>query len=74
MHQPVDLKAEGPFEEITLSKEPPPTIGAYTCYELRNKFEDTIDSDLNGNCEVDIADIGIFVEQWLECNDPEGCP
>ena len=61
------------FEEINLSKEPPPEIGAYTCYELRNVFGDAITMDLNGNCAVDIGDLELFADRWLNCNDPAGC-
>ncbi len=28
--------------------------------------------DFNGNCNVDTVDFSIFVEQWLNCTDPEG--
>jgi len=61
------------FEEINLSKEAPPVIGAYTCYELRNVFGDAITMDLNENCAVDLGDLELFADRWLNCNDPAGC-
>jgi hypothetical protein len=62
------------FEEINLSKEPPPEIGAYTCYELINVFGDSIIMDFNGDCIVNLGDLELFVDRWLTCNDPAGCP
>ena len=29
--------------------------------------------DLNGNCIVNLVDLGIFAEHWLECTAPK-CP
>jgi hypothetical protein len=61
------------FEEINLSKEAPPEIGAYTCFELRDTFGDFLTMDLNGNCVVDIYDLDLFADKWLTCNNPTGC-
>lgn len=62
------------FEEIFLSEEPRPQIGAYTCYELNDKYGAGLAADLNGNCTVNIEDLGLFAMQWLDCVDPAGCP
>jgi hypothetical protein len=61
------------FEEINLSKEAPPVIGAYTCYELHDKFGEFLAMDLNHDCTVDFWDLDLFANQWLNCNDPAGC-
>ncbi len=62
------------FEEIFLSEQPRPAVGAYTCYELNNKYPDQgLASDLNGNCKIDIGDLELFAIQWLDCVDPAGC-
>jgi hypothetical protein len=29
--------------------------------------------DLNGNCVVDFEDVALMVDNWLICNDPNGC-
>lgn len=61
------------FEEIYLSKEPPQDIGAYTCSE-QISISGSMLTDLNDDCEIDILDVGLFVEDWVNCNDPAGCP
>ena len=61
------------FEEIYLSKEPPQTISGYTCADKLSKSSGML-TDLNGDCNIDILDLGLFVEQWVNCNDPAGCP
>lgn len=30
-----------------------------------------IDSDLNRDCYVDLLDLAVFADEWLECNDPQ---
>lgn len=62
------------FEEIILSKNPRPAIGAYTCYEQANKFGGYNPADLNYDCNVDFEDLEAFVGNWLNCTDPAGCP
>ena len=62
------------FEEIVLSEQPRPTIGAYTCYELRGKFGGGITGDLDGNCVIGVGDLERFAVEWLDCVDPAGCP
>ena len=34
-------------------------------------FEYTVPGDFDGNGCVDIADLAMFVELWLQCNDPQ---
>lgn len=62
------------FEEIVLSEEPRPTIGAYTCFELKDKYDGGIAADLDGNCVIEIGDLELFAIEWLDCVDPTGCP
>lgn len=62
------------FEEIVLSEQPRPTIGAYTCYELRGKYGGGITGDLDGNCVIGVGDLERFAVEWLDCVDPAGCP
>lgn len=62
------------FEEIFLSKQQRLNIGAYTCFELNDKFGGTIDMDVNSDCAIDFKDISQMVETWLDCVDPAGCP
>lgn len=33
-----------------------------------------LDADLNQDCHVDLVDYGLFTQDWLVCNDPQGCP
>ena len=33
----------------------------------------TLTKDLNGNCVVDLDDVALMVDNWLICNDPNGC-
>ena len=61
------------FEEIYLSKEPRTQIGPYTCYEKTNIYGITTIEDLDGDCSVDLKDLLLFVDNWLGCNDPDGC-
>jgi hypothetical protein len=61
------------FEEIYLSKEPPINIGGYTCAEQKAQAGGML-TDLNGDCNIDLVDLSLFVEQWVSCNDPAGCP
>ena len=61
------------FEEIYLSKEPPQDIGPHTCSEQISQSGSLI-TDLNDDCNIDILDVGLFVEDWVNCNDPAGCP
>lgn len=30
--------------------------------------------DINKDCYVNTTDLDIFTEQWLDCDDPQGCP
>lgn len=62
------------FEEIFLSGQPRPRIGAYTCYELNDQYGAGIAADLDGNCIVNLEDLGLFAIEWLDCVDPAGCP
>jgi hypothetical protein len=61
------------FEEIYLSTEPRTQVGPYTCYEQNNTYGIAAETDLDGNCVVDIDDLALFVENWMGCNDPAGC-
>ena len=61
------------FEEIYISKEPRAAIGPYTCYEQRTYYGMTSAADINLDCKVDLYDLELFVDNWLDCNDPVGC-
>lgn len=60
------------FDEIYLSKEPLQTVAAYTCGDAISKGY-AIGTDYNNDCVVNFADADLLVEDWLECNAPEGC-
>ena len=45
--------------------EPPPSI----CHGLWQSGYG-IEADLNHDCYIDVSDLAIFAEEWLECNDP----
>ncbi|HBG27964.1 MAG: hypothetical protein A2Y10_03010 [Planctomycetes bacterium GWF2_41_51] len=62
------------FEEIFVSKQPRFDNGAYTCYELNDRFGGTPEMDVNNDCAIDFKDVSQMVEAWLDCVDPAGCP
>ncbi|MFH1613586.1 MAG: hypothetical protein ABIG61_00675 [Planctomycetota bacterium] len=31
-------------------------------------------ADLEGDCDVDLIDFALFAGNWLDCDDPQGCP
>lgn len=43
------------------------------CADLQERGE-TLAMDFNGDCIVNAVDFGEFAAEWLNCNDPEGCP
>jgi hypothetical protein len=43
------------------------------CADLQERGE-TLAMDFNFDCIVNAADFGQFAADWLNCNDPEGCP
>ena len=45
--------------------EPPPSI----CHGLWQSGYG-IDADLNHDCYIDVSDLAVFTDEWLECNDP----
>ena len=45
--------------------DPPPSI----CHGLWQSGYG-IDVDLNHDCYIDVSDLAVFTEEWLECNDP----
>lgn len=45
--------------------DPPPSI----CHGLWQSGYG-IDADLNHDCYIDVSDLAVFTEEWLECNDP----
>ncbi len=61
------------YDEIYLGYDERPEVGPYTCYEKVNKYGGTDVADLNQDCFVDVEDAGAFANEWLNCNDPEGC-
>ena len=56
-------------EGVTTTFSVTVTAIAPTCEEIKaDGFK--IAADLNGDCSVNLADIAILLEEWLECNDP----
>ncbi|MCK5272189.1 MAG: hypothetical protein KAJ52_06410 [Sedimentisphaerales bacterium] len=45
--------------------DPPPSI----CHGLWQSGYG-IDADLNHDCYINVSDLAVFTEEWLECNDP----
>lgn len=52
-------------EEIYLSKEQRVAVGPYTCYELHDKNYTLVEEDLNGDCDVNLEDLDLFVGEWM---------
>ena len=47
-------------------------IGPLTCEDLRPQERDP--GDVNADCTVNLADVAIIGQNWMDCIDPEGCP
>ena len=45
--------------------------GPWTIMAELNVLAEILDGDFNGDGCVDLADLAMFAEFWLKCNDPE---